>query len=200
MLLTVHDLNCVQFTQRYPWRGVPRYFRASAPTELLVADKGENSHAIRSPDLQLLTVSGACHRIYIPRCACCPSFSDESGAAPFAYTGAAAGEQAVWSSAFRWLQGGVPPTRAPEESPEELLHTIASSSNEVARLGAVSQAFLCYSRQDTHCIYLTCLTGRAGCKCHGNSGAGVFAGRTCRHRKQPSRRGGDSHRHAPPDA
>jgi hypothetical protein len=81
-----------------------QYYRVSAPTELLVADRGAITAA--------------------------------STAQPFAYTGAPAYEQAVWSSAYRWLQGGVAPADAPAASPAELLQIIDSSGDEVQRMGA----------------------------------------------------------------
>lgn len=60
----------------------------------------------------------------------------EESDAPFAYTNAPAGEQAIWSSAYRWLQGGVPPQRVPTATPTELVSLIESSSDEVVRIGA----------------------------------------------------------------
>lgn len=61
---------------------------------------------------------------------------EESHESPFAYTNAPAGEQAIWSSAYRWLQGGVAPIRTPEASPLELLSLIERTGDEVVRMGA----------------------------------------------------------------
>ena len=77
-----------------------QYYRVSAPTELLVADR------------------------------------DTSDEPPFAYTQAPAGEQAAWSSAYRWLQGGAEPAQPPSETPEQLLQVIDQSDDEVQRVGA----------------------------------------------------------------
>eukprot|EP01045_Picozoa_sp_COSAG04_P053945 COSAG04_NODE_23838_length_331_cov_0.862069_1_plen_94_part_01 len=77
-----------------------QYYRVSAPTELLVADR------------------------------------DTSDEPPFAYTQAPAGEQAVWSSAYRWLQGGAEPAQPPSETVEQLLQVIDQSDDEVQRVGA----------------------------------------------------------------
>jgi hypothetical protein len=60
----------------------------------------------------------------------------EDSGAPFAYTNAPPGEQAVWSSAYRWLQGGVSPQHVPEATPSELVSLIENSSDEVQRMGA----------------------------------------------------------------
>lgn len=60
----------------------------------------------------------------------------EDVGAPFAYTNAPSGEQAIWSSAYRWLQGGVSPQRVPEATPTELVSLIENSSDEVQRMGA----------------------------------------------------------------
>ena len=88
---------------------------------------------------------------------------EETSESPFAYTNAPAGEQAIWSSAYRyclhnaqypkhthnaklithrvvgiisWLQGGGPPERVPEATPAELVSLIKNSGDEVARMGA----------------------------------------------------------------
>ena len=60
----------------------------------------------------------------------------EAAGDPFAYTNAPAGEQAIWSSAYRWLEGGVPPQRVPQTTPTELISLIENSRDEVVRMGA----------------------------------------------------------------